>query len=92
MHSTLSRERQCRRLCKFARKSASSTPVPITPMRIQAAQLQGSRLDSRVPMREIHLTATEMATGVDENPPLRVYDTAGPHTEPAGKIDPASPL
>ena len=41
---------------------------------------RGSRDDLRVPMREIRLTATETESGMEENPPLRVYDTSGPYT------------
>jgi len=36
--------------------------------------VEGSRADIQVPMREISLTATETETGIEENPPVRVYD------------------
>ncbi len=49
--------------------------------------LTGSRPDIRVPMREISLTDTQLADGVAKNAPIRVYDTSGPYTDPAGKID-----
>ena len=39
----------------------------------------GSRPDLRVPMREISLT--------EPNPPVRLYDTSGPYTDPAVTID-----
>ena len=41
--------------------------------------LPGSRSDIRVPMREIALSGGE--------PPLRLYDTSGPYTDPAAMID-----
>src|SRR5216110_403401 len=41
--------------------------------------LTGSRPDLRVPMREIALTGG--------NPPLRLYDTSGPYTDPDAQID-----
>jgi len=41
--------------------------------------IEGSRPDIKVPMREISLSPTHHANGtVEENEPLRVYDTAGP--------------
>ncbi|MEZ5494362.1 MAG: phosphomethylpyrimidine synthase ThiC [Pseudomonadales bacterium] len=49
--------------------------------------LEGSRSDIRVPMREISLTDTQLANGVEKNVPIRVYDTSGPYTDPAVKID-----
>ena len=35
-------------------------------------------LDVRVPMREISLSATRIADGLEPNPPVTVYDTSGP--------------
>ncbi|HNN86419.1 MAG: phosphomethylpyrimidine synthase ThiC [Pseudomonadales bacterium] len=49
--------------------------------------IEGSRPDIRVPMREISLTDTQLANGVEKNAPIRVYDTSGPYTDPAVKID-----
>src|SRR5690606_23706112 len=46
--------------------------------------IPGSRPDLQVALREIHLTPTRLASGGEEiNPPLRVYDTSGPYTDPA---------
>jgi len=42
----------------------------------------------RVPMREIRLQPTAGLNGkTEENPPVRVYDTSGPYTDPDAKID-----
>ena len=42
----------------------------------------------RVPMREIRLSPTEHPNGrVEENPPIRVYDCAGPWGDPAFEGD-----
>jgi len=49
--------------------------------------LEGSRPDIRVPMREITLTDTQLANGVEKNAAIRVYDTSGPYTDPAVTID-----
>jgi phosphomethylpyrimidine synthase len=48
---------------------------------------QGSRADLRVPMREIHQADTPASFGADKNPPIFVYDTSGPYTDPAARID-----
>ncbi len=49
--------------------------------------VRGSRPDIRVPWREIQLTPTSGRFGDEENPPLRVYDTSGPYTDPEAEID-----
>src|SRR5262249_19475506 len=42
----------------------------------------------RVPFREIALSPSRGARGeVEMHPPLRVYDTSGPYTDPAQEID-----
>ncbi|WP_424161806.1 phosphomethylpyrimidine synthase ThiC [Bacillus amyloliquefaciens] len=48
--------------------------------------VKGSSPDIRVPMREISLSATTGAFGEEENPPVRVYDTSGPYTDPDVQI------
>lgn len=49
--------------------------------------MEGSRPDIRVPFREISLSPTK-TTGIDEeNPPLLVYDTSGPYTDPEANND-----
>ncbi|MCR8644974.1 phosphomethylpyrimidine synthase ThiC [Paenibacillus sp. N1-5-1-14] len=42
---------------------------------------EGSRPDIRVAMREIAQSPYESSRGVEENPPIRVYDTSGPYTD-----------
>lgn len=54
--------------------------------------VEGSRADIRVPMREITLNDTPLAFGsdnakVEKNPPVYVYDTSGPYTDPSVQID-----
>ncbi|MEZ4497027.1 MAG: phosphomethylpyrimidine synthase ThiC [Thermomicrobiales bacterium] len=52
--------------------------------------LEGSTPAIRVPMREIALSPTRSAPGgpvIAENPPLRVYDTSGPYTDPEITVD-----
>src|SRR5512134_888550 len=49
--------------------------------------VDGSRADVRVPMREIAQADTPASFGADRNPPIFVYDTSGPYTDPAVRID-----
>ena len=49
--------------------------------------VQGSRPDLRVPMREVSQSATHTANGDEPNPPVTVYDTSGPYTDPDAHID-----
>ena len=49
--------------------------------------VEGSRPDIRVPMREISQSPTPDSFGGEANPPLFVYDTSGPYTDPAARID-----
>jgi phosphomethylpyrimidine synthase len=46
----------------------------------------GSRPDLRVPMREITQSATSTQMGGETNPPIYVYDTSGPYSDPQAKI------
>ncbi len=47
----------------------------------------GSRPDIRVPFREIIQSDTPTLFGGEKNPPLTVYDTSGPYTDPQADID-----
>jgi len=49
--------------------------------------VSGSRPDIRVGMREVDQTATPLAHGEETNPPIPVYDTSGPYTDPTAHID-----
>ena len=49
--------------------------------------IEGSRPDIRVPMREISLSPTQTSDGFEENPPILVYDTSGPYTDPDVDLD-----
>ncbi len=49
--------------------------------------VEGSRPDLRVPMREIAQTRTPTLFGGEDNPPVTVYDTSGPYTDPDACID-----
>jgi phosphomethylpyrimidine synthase len=64
---------------------SSSSTRPLDGSR--KVYVQGSRPDIRVPMREIDLEDTPASFGAEENPPIPVYDTSGPYTDPDVKID-----
>jgi phosphomethylpyrimidine synthase len=49
--------------------------------------VEGSRPDIRVPMREVSQDPTQASMGAEENPPVTIYDTSGPYTDPAASID-----
>ncbi|MBM7122210.1 phosphomethylpyrimidine synthase ThiC [Dyella kyungheensis] len=54
--------------------------------------VQGSRPDIQVPLREICQAQTPTLFGGEENPPITVYDTSGPYTDPDYKVDLATGL
>ncbi len=47
----------------------------------------GSRPDLRIPFRQVALSPTAGRLGDEENPPVRLYDTSGPHTDPHVDVD-----
>lgn len=49
--------------------------------------VEGSRPDLQVPMREITLTSTQTESGVEGNPPIRVYDSSGIYSDADCEID-----
>ncbi len=63
--------------------SAAITPLPQSRKVYQV----GSRPDIRVPFREITQSDTLTMFGGECNPPLTVYDTSGPYTDPLVQID-----
>ena len=64
-------------------EGAATQPLPNS----RKIYVSGSRADVRVPMREISLADTRTDKGVESNPPVLVYDTSGPYTDPAVTID-----
>ncbi len=63
--------------------SAAIAPLPNS----RKIYVQGSRADIQVPMREISQSDTPASMGTEPNPPIFVYDTSGPYTDPNVKID-----
>ncbi|MEW7974442.1 MAG: phosphomethylpyrimidine synthase ThiC [Candidatus Thiodiazotropha endolucinida] len=72
----------------FIKKTATLSEAVTGPFyKSRKIHVDGSRPDIRVPMREISQEATAASFGAEENPPIPVYDTSGPFTDPAHKID-----
>jgi phosphomethylpyrimidine synthase len=62
---------------------AAIRPLPMS----RKIYVEGSRPDIRVPMREISQSDTADSFGGEKNPPIYVYDTSGPYTDPDVAID-----
>ena len=60
-----------------------TSPFP----RSKKIYIKGSDDSIRVGMREVACDATSSSLGGEENPPIPVYDTSGPLTDPRAKID-----
>ena len=73
---------------KFIAATAAVDAAAVQPLpKSRKVYVTGSRPDLRVPMREIAQSDTPSALGTEKNPPLSVYDTSGPYTDPDVKID-----
>ncbi|MDE2131449.1 MAG: phosphomethylpyrimidine synthase ThiC [Betaproteobacteria bacterium] len=73
---------------KFLAETAKVDEASIAPLpRSRKIHVTGSRPDIRVPMREISQSDTPSALGAETNPPITVYDTSGPYTDPDARID-----
>ncbi|MCM1128672.1 MAG: phosphomethylpyrimidine synthase ThiC [Alistipes senegalensis] len=73
---------------KFLSATATVDEAAVQPFpNSRKIYVEGSRPDIRVPMREITLSDTPVMFGAEKNPPIYVYDTSGPYTDPDAKID-----
>ncbi len=53
----------------------------------QKVYKEGSQPSVRVPFRQVTLTPTSGRFGQEENPPLSIYDTSGPYSDPNASLD-----
>ncbi|WP_033538087.1 MULTISPECIES: phosphomethylpyrimidine synthase ThiC [Shewanella] len=65
---------------------------PLQHANSEKIYLQGSRADLKVAMRQIHqsdtlIGGTQSAPIVAKNPPIKVYDCAGPYSDPKADIN-----
>lgn len=73
---------------KFLKKTAQLSQAATTAFPgSRKIYIQGSRPDIRVPMREIAQQANQTSSAPEENPPITVYDTSGPYTDPEVIVD-----
>ncbi len=73
---------------KFLSATATVDDAAIHPLpNSRKVYVTGSRPDIRVPMRQISQSDTPASFGAEKNPPIYVYDTSGPYTDPEVKID-----
>src|SRR4051794_5233623 len=73
---------------KFLNATAQVDEAAVKPLpNSRKVYVEGSRPDIQVPMREISQSDTPASMGAETNPPIYVYDTSGPYTDPAARID-----
>ncbi len=73
---------------KFLAQTARVDEAAVKPLpNSRKVYLEGARRDIRVPMREIVQSDTPASFGAEKNPPIYVYDTSGPYTDPQARID-----
>ena len=73
---------------QFLAATASVDQSAIAPFpNSEKVYMAGSRPDLRVPFRKITQEDTPSQMGAEKNPPLYVYDTSGPYTDPCVTID-----
>ncbi len=68
-------------------RETTATTADTNPPASRKVYVNGSRPDLKVPFREVAQSPTRTSTGEIENPPLRLYDTGGPHTDPDVSVD-----
>ncbi len=74
---------------------AAAAPRPGAPVAVTTGPIRGSRKAQvgPTPLHGCHVAMREIALEPSANePPLRVYDTSGPYTDPAASIDIAAGL
>ncbi len=72
-------------LTRAAQELSEAVTRPIPGSR--KIHVQGSRPDLKVPLREVCQAKTPTLFGGEDNPPITVYDTSGPYTDPDYKVD-----
>ncbi len=73
---------------EFIRKTAKLSEEVTRPFpNSSKLYAEGSRPDIRVGMRQVEQSPTHAQTGTEHNPPIPVYDTSGPYTDPDVSVD-----
>ena len=77
----------------FGEKKVVLSTSPISPNSKKVYEKGELNPDLRVPFREVSLASTHVndpktgETAIEENEPVRIYDTSGPYTDPDVEID-----
>jgi phosphomethylpyrimidine synthase len=72
----------------FAESLDHVTAAAVRPfLKSRRIYVEGSRHDIRVPMREIHQSDTHVGNAREPNPPVYIYDTTGPYTDPLAEVN-----
>jgi phosphomethylpyrimidine synthase len=72
----------------FLHEAVTAKRASIQPFAAsEKVYVQGSRPDVRVPMRRVSQSDTPASFGAQPNPPVYVYDTSGPYTDPKIRVD-----
>ena len=73
---------------EFLNSAASIDEATVAPLpKSTKVYVDGTNQGVRVPMREISQADTAATFGLEKNPPIFVYDTSGPYTDPDADID-----
>ena len=73
---------------QFLASAAHVDEAAVKPLpQSRKVYVEGKMSGVRVPMREISQSDTPASFGVEKNPPIYVYDTSGPYTDPSVAID-----
>ncbi|HEY0633871.1 MAG TPA: phosphomethylpyrimidine synthase ThiC, partial [Gammaproteobacteria bacterium] len=73
---------------EFLKKTAQLSAEVTKPFpKSQKQYVAGSRADIRVPVRVVEQSDTQTSGTPEQNPPIYIYDTSGPYTDPQASID-----
>ncbi|MGH8312353.1 MAG: phosphomethylpyrimidine synthase ThiC [Gammaproteobacteria bacterium] len=73
---------------EFIRRTAQLSSEATRPYpKSRKIFVSGSRSDLKIGMREVSQSDTPALHGAEANPPIPLYDTSGPYTDPAAHID-----
>lgn len=73
---------------EFLHEAVTARRASIQPFQAsEKVYVAGSRPDIQVPLRKITQSDTPTAQGAEVNPPVYVYDTSGPYTDPRQTVD-----
>ncbi|WP_045227079.1 phosphomethylpyrimidine synthase ThiC [Methyloterricola oryzae] len=73
---------------EFLHEAVTAKKASIQPFAAsEKVYVEGGQPGVRVPMRKVSQSDTPGKLGVEKNPPVYVYDTSGPYTDPTVSVD-----